>query len=56
VRREVEGKTGEVAYPLRKIHLDAEDSNILWTGTLGLRVKDGMGGRGESSRGSFDSH
>jgi hypothetical protein len=48
--------TDVVAYPLGEVHFDAEDSNILWTGTLGLRVKDGRGGRGEGGRGSFDSH
>jgi hypothetical protein len=56
MRRKIGGRH-VVSYPLREVHLDAEDSNILRTRTLGLRVKDGGdGGRGEGRRGCFDGH
>ena len=51
-----EKEEGRVAYPLREVHFEAEDTNILRTGALNLRVEDGEGGRGESGRGGFDSH
>jgi hypothetical protein len=57
MRRTVGKKRGRwVAYPSRKVHFDAENPNIQRTGALGLRLKDGVGGRGEGGRGSFDSH
>jgi len=40
-------------YPLREVHVNAEDPNILWTGPLGQSLKDrGRGG----GRGGFNSH
>lgn len=46
----------KVAYPSRAVYFDAEDTNILGTGTLSLRVKDGGGGSGEGGRGCFNGH
>jgi hypothetical protein len=54
-RDEKHGEEEEGAtYPLREVHFDAEDTNILWARTLGLGIKDR--GRGERGSGSFNSH
>jgi hypothetical protein len=45
-----------VAYPSREVHFEADDTNILRTRTLGLRVKDGGGRRGEGRRDGLDGH
>jgi hypothetical protein len=47
-------KKRRTSYPLREVHFDAEDANILRTGALGQGLKDR--GRGKGGRGSFDSH